>query len=203
MPRLARLTDVTVALVRHGAHDELGRILSGRTSHVGLNAAGRAQVARLGARLAANGHDFTRLECSPRRRTVETAQILGDALGLQPQVAPALDEVDFGRWSGRAFADLDGDPAWAHWNAERGRAGTPGGENMAAVVARVSGHLAALPGGPVLCVSHCDVIRAVLAHYLRLDLNHLLRFEVSPGSVSWLKVDGQFEGRVLTMNGEN
>lgn len=134
---------------------------------------------------------------------METAQILGDSLRLVPQVVPALDEIDFGRWSGRAFADLDDDPDWQHWNAERGRAGTPGGEDMAAVVARVTRYLGALDSGPVLCVSHCDVIRAVLAHYLRLDLKHLLRFDISTASISWLNVDGQSDGHVLTMNGDN
>ncbi len=194
---------VLVGLVRHGAHDDLGRILSGRTSDIPLNAAGRDQVAALARRLAGRG--IAQVDTSPRRRTAQTAAIIGGALGLAPRTAPALDEIDFGAWSGRAFADLEGDPAWRHWNAARGRAPTPGGETMAAAVARAVAHLdglaAAGAAGPVLCVSHCDIIRGIAAHALGLDLDHMLRFDIDPGSVSWLRAHGQGSFHVITLNG--
>jgi len=191
-----------VALVRHGAHDELGRILSGRSSAVGLNAAGRAAVVALGGRLAGRG--IAALQTSPQARTRETAALLGRALDLVPVVAGALDEIDFGAWSGRAFADLADDPAWARWNAARGRAPTPGGETMRAAVARAVRHLDTLGAQagtePVAAVSHCDIIRGVLAHYLGLPLDHILRFEVDPAGVCWLEVDGTGGARVLGVN---
>lgn len=193
---------VLIGLVRHGAHDDLGTWLSGRTRDVALNAAGRAEARTLARRLAGRG--VTAITASPRRRTVETADILGAGLNLTPVLAPDLDEIDFGQWSGRRFAELDGDPAWDHWNAARATAPTPGGETMAAAVARVLrhiDHLAERGGGPVLCVSHCDVIRGVIAHVLGLSLNNLLRFEIAPAAVSWLMAHGQGAGHVLTVNG--
>jgi broad specificity phosphatase PhoE len=56
-------------------------------------------------------------------------------------------------------------------------------------------------GGPVLCVSHCDVIRGVIAHALGLSLDNILRFEIAPASVSWVQVHGQAWVHVLSING--
>lgn len=195
---------VLVGLVRHGSHDDLGTWLSGRTRDIALNAAGRDETAALARRLAGRG--IAALHTSPRRRTAETAAILGQGLGLTPATADAMDEIDFGAWSGARFSDLDADPAWRHWNAARSVAPTPGGETMAAAVARAMAHLdgmAAQGGGPVLCVSHCDVIRGVIAHALGLGLDNILRFEIAPASVSWVMAHGQGMAHVLTMNGRD
>ena len=193
---------ILIGLVRHGSHDDLGTWLSGRTRDVALNAAGREETAALARRLAGRG--VVGITASPRRRTVETADILGAGLNLTPVLAPDLDEIDFGAWSGRRFADLDGEPDWECWNTARGTAPTPGGETMAAAVARAMRHidyLAGQGGGPVLCVSHCDVIRGVVAHVLGLPLDNLLRFEIAPASVSWLMAHGQGAGHVIAVNG--
>lgn len=193
---------VLVGLVRHGSHDDLGAWLSGRTRDVALNAAGREETLALARRLAGRG--VAAITTSPRRRTVETADTLGAGLNLLPAIVPDLDEIDFGRWSGARFADLDGDPDWDRWNAARGTAPTPGGETMAAAVARAMRHIDHLAGqgaGPVLCVSHCDVIRGVIAQVLGLPLGNLLRFDIAPASVSWLMAHGQGAGHVITVNG--
>ncbi len=47
--------------------------------------------------------------------------------------------------------------------------------------------------------SHCDVLRALVAHYLGLPLDNLLRFEIDAGSVSRVEV-GAWGGRVLGVN---
>jgi broad specificity phosphatase PhoE len=193
---------VLVGLIRHGAHDDLGTWLSGRTRDIALNAAGRDETAALAQRLVRRG--ISGIAASPRRRTAETAEILGHELGVTSVPAGALDEIDFGAWSGARFADLDGDPAWRHWNAARGTAPTPGGETMATAVSRAVAHLdeLALQGdGPILCVSHCDVIRGVIAHALGLSLDNILRFEIDPASVSWVMAHGQGIAHVLTING--
>ena len=195
---------VLIGLVRHGAHDDLGTWLSGRTRDIALNAAGQDQTAALARRLAGRG--IAAIATSPRRRTIETAAILGQGLGLTPVRDDALDEIDFGAWSGAGFADLDGDPAWRHWNAARGTAPTPGGETMGAAVSRAMAHLDGLArqgGGPVLCVSHCDVIRGVIAHALGLSLDNILRFEIAPASISWVMAHGQGSFHVLTLNGND
>ena len=48
-------------------------------------------------------------------------------------------------------------------------------------------------------VSHCDIIRAIVATALGLSLDHIHRFEIGPASVSRLVV-GSWGARVLSLN---
>jgi broad specificity phosphatase PhoE len=185
-----------ILLTRHASHDEVGRVLSGR-SDIALNARGRAEAVRLSTYLA--GDAVTAIYSSPRRRAVQTAQQI--AAGLEAQIEQGLDEIDFGEWTGRTFAELDGQPDWRHWNTARGRARVPAGENMAEVTSRAVDAVEriAAGGGTIACVSHCDVIRALVAHYLGLDVDRLLSFDVDPASVSIIAF-GAGPGRVVAVN---
>ncbi|RSV18605.1 histidine phosphatase family protein [Sphingomonas sp. ABOLG] len=190
----------TIHLVRHGAHVEAGRVLTGRGSPLGLAPVGREQAAWAARRLT----DVVRVETSPQRRTMETAAVIAEHFGLgQPFVADALDELDFGDWTGQAIADLADDPQWARWNEQRAVGQTPGGERMADAVARAVTHLAGLAQadwlGAIVCVSHADIIRGVVAHYLGLSLDRMLAFDVDPGSITSLVV-GDWGGHLLALN---
>ena len=191
----ARALSATILLARHGSHDEVGRVLSGR-SDIGLNAAGRAEAAALAAML--EGVPIDGIHSSPRRRARETAAMVAELYGLRVESAPATDEIDFGAWTGRPFRELDADPAWARWNTERATAATPGGETMAQAVDRAWAHLADLTG-TVLVVSHCDVIRGVVAAALGLSLDRMLGFDCDPGSLTRL-VPGGGGFRVASVN---
>ena len=54
-------------------------------------------------------------------------------------------------------------------------------------------------GATVAAVSHCDVIRGLIAFYLGLPLDNLLRFDIDPASVSRLVV-GDWGARVTSVN---
>ena len=185
-----------VLLARHGTHDEVGRILSGR-SEIALNARGQAEAAWLAEFVAA--HPIAAIYSSPRRRACETATPVAQGRDLSVEIAAELDEIDFGEWTGATFRALEQDERWRAWNARRGASAAPGGETMAAAVARARGFLDALPDAPALCVSHCDVIRGVVASYLGLDLDRLLSFDCDPGSVTTLEL-WPGGGRVVALN---
>jgi broad specificity phosphatase PhoE len=191
----------TVHLVRHAAHADLGQRLSGRSPSVPLSDRGAAQAARIALRLARE--TIAAIHSSPLARARSTAAAIAARLGLGVEVAAALNEVNFGRWTGRRFDDLQGDPSWARWNERRASACPPGGETMAEVQARAVSHVervaAAHPGSGVVLVSHCDTIRAVIAHYLGLSLDNLLRFDIDPASTSSLLV-GPWGARILSLN---
>jgi broad specificity phosphatase PhoE len=185
-------------LARHGAHGDVGARLTGRGGG-GLTEEGRAQAERLAARLGDRG--IRAIHASPQTRTRETAAVVAERIGVAVEVAPALDEVDFGEWTGRSFAELDGDPAWTHWNSARGSARVPGGESMGEAVDRAQAHVDAVvsDAGPVLCVTHCDIVRGLVARWLGLDLDNLLRFDVDPGSLTAVAIE-HGGGRVMTLN---
>jgi len=191
----------TVFLVRHATHDRLNRILCGRMPGVTLGAEGRAQAAALPARL--RREPIVAVYASPLERACETAQPLADGLRLDVQVLDALNEIDVGAWSGRTFDDLRDDPLWTRWNTARNVTRPPGGEMMLEAQVRIVGaieHLrAAHPEQSVALVSHGDVIKAALAYYLGLALDAILRFDISPASVSTLVV-GDWGAKILSMN---
>jgi broad specificity phosphatase PhoE len=188
----------TVFLVRHASHDEVGRVLSGR-SEIAVNEKGRLEAARLAERIATIS--VAAIHSSPRRRARQTAHVLAERHGIAVREASALDEIDFGTWMGRTFADLADDPRWERWNAERGTAGTPGGEDMQEATRRAVRHIeASLEEAPLLCVSHADVIRGVVAHYLGLDADRLLAFDIDPASLTELSLHGDGTGRVVALN---
>ena len=192
---------LVVHLVRHAAHGLLGRVLAGRRPGVHLSPEGRDQAERLAARLARE--PLAIVQTSPLERARETAEPIAARLGLVPEVQPALNEIDFGAWTGLGFDTLGDDPEWRRWNAVRGLARPPGGETMLAVQARMRDHIEGLrlahPDGHVALVSHCDVIRATLLLYLGLSVDAYDRIAVDPASVSTVAV-GDWGARVLSLN---
>lgn len=191
----------TVLLIRHAAHGHLDAVLSGRTPGIALSGEGRRQADRLARVLAAERVD--RIHCSPVQRARETAAAIAFRQDLAVEEHAALDEIDFGAWTGISFADLARDPRWQRWNDKRATAAAPAGEAMAAAQFRAWAHVeataGALPGATIAMVSHCDIIRAVVVHVLGLTLDAVHRFDVDVASVSRIVVGG-WGTRLLALN---
>ena len=191
----------TILLIRHAAHVELGRILSGRRRDVALSKDGLEQAEIVADLLAVEA--IAAVYSSPRERAFYTARTIAEAHELPVRIADDLDEVDFGEWTGMAFSELEGDSGWMEWNEARATARPPGGESMAEAVERTAKALLALAsehaGATIACVSHCDIIRGAIAHCIGLPLDNMLRFDVDPASVSRIALGG-WGARVMTMN---
>ncbi len=193
----------TFLLIRHALCDPVGKSISGRTPGIHLNAVGRRQAAALGARLGAL--PVAAIRSSPLDRAVETAQPLATALGLPILEDEGLNEVDFGDWTGRTLAELDGLPGWRDFNERRSSTRIPGGETMAEVVTRSLAVLEQvrrtpeLAGRLVALVSHGDVLRSLVAHCIGMDPNAIHRIEIAPASVSVLSSE-EGNWRLLLLN---
>jgi len=191
----------TIHLVRHGSHVLPPGILAGRLPGAGLSDEGREQAGRAGERLAGAG-GIDAVQCSPLERTYETAGIIAERLGLVPVQAHALVEIDFGVWSGKSFEELDHREDWRRWNHFRTGTRPPGGETMSEVLTRALHHVETLrPGTATVLVSHCDVIRALLTHWLGMPADLLLRLEIAPASISTVQI-GPWGPRILRINEE-
>jgi broad specificity phosphatase PhoE len=170
-------------LVRHARHEGFGRVLSGR-GEAGLAEAGVKEAAGLAGRLAAFGR--LALYASPRARALQTAGLVATGAAI----CPALDEIDYGDWTGLSFGQLESDPRWRVWNECRATARPPNGEAMYEVQARALRWIGTLtdrhPDDVVVAVSHADVIKAVLMAHLGLSLHAHDRLEIAPASMSAL-----------------
>jgi probable phosphoglycerate mutase len=145
----------------------------------------------------------TVLQSSPQRRAQQSATILSSHFGLPVEIVTAMDEIDYGDWTGRPFSALVHDPAWTQWNSRRGTHRPPNGESMCALQLRVVRYLDQLrdekTDETILIVSHAEPIRAALLYYSRTPLDDFLAIEVDSGSVStlFLEID---EFRISAVN---
>ena len=174
-------------------------MLVGRTPGVGLSAEGRRQTAALAERFG--GMTVDAVLSSPIDRARQTAAPIGTALGLSIESEAGLNEIDFGEWTGAAFSALDGSAEWDDWNRQRSIARCPGGETMAAAQDRALQTVAqARRYRRVVMVSHQDILKSVLAHYLGISLDHLHRFALDPASHSIVTIFDDGTARVDTIN---
>jgi broad specificity phosphatase PhoE len=194
----------TLLLIRHGQTDAIDHYVAGTADGTPLNADGRAQVARLAARL--RDRPITAVVASPLTRTRETAATVAAPHRLAVDTAAGLGEFEFGDWTGRTFRDLDADTQWQRFNRVRSLTAAPGGELMLDVQRRTIAELiriaAKYPDGCVAVVSHGDVIRAALMYFLGIPLDFVHRLEIGPASVSVVAID--VNGAVVRrVNGNN
>jgi len=178
-------------LARHGRtrHTPLG-LFSGHNVEP-LDAEGEQQAAALAGRLA-RWHaavPFSAVLSSPTRRTRQTADVIGAAIGLPVVEAPDLIEADFGEWEGRSAAEvLQKWPAdYAAWITAPGGS-PPGGESFDDVARRVrrvrDELIRAHAGERIVLVSHVTPIKTLLRMALDAPQSALVRLHLSAASLS-------------------
>jgi probable phosphoglycerate mutase len=182
----------TFYLIRHALNDWVDHRLAGWLPDVRLNSRGREQAQRLADRMRHMRVDA--LVSSPLERALETAAPLALAWGLQTEISEALGEIHVGDWTGRALADMQSEEEWRRFNVFRGGTRAPGGELMLEAQVRMIKELLHLrarhPDGAVAVVSHGDPLRAVIGYFLGAPIDMFLRLEVSPASISIVRIDG-------------
>jgi broad specificity phosphatase PhoE len=180
-----------VHLVRHGHHALLGHTLCGRMPGVLLDARGCREMDAIAGVIESLSPQA--IQCSPQRRTLQSATILAARCGRAVEIVRAVDEINLGRWTGARFADLRQDPAWQRWNERRGSAKPPGGESMGALQRRVVAHIEQLADrdGAIVIVSHAEPIRAALMYYLGVPLDLFHTVEIDTASISTIALEGK------------
>jgi broad specificity phosphatase PhoE len=193
-----------ILLIRHGNTDLLGRVLYGRMPGVHLNGEGCGQAQALGEALKAR-YRLDEVISSPLERALETASFIARPQALEISVDEGFNEIDFGSWMGKSFAELFETPEWKTYNRFRSTACPPGGEFLMQVQIRAWSSIESIlvryktEDAVIAVVTHGDVIRALLLLFLGMPNDHIHRLEASPASVSEI-VLGMGHPRVLTVN---
>jgi broad specificity phosphatase PhoE len=170
----------TLLLVRHGETDwnRDGRWQG--HSDTKLNEVGRRQARELAEGL--KGVDV--IYSSDLARARETAEIVGERLGLDVHLEPRLRERSFGAWEGLSSAEIEADFADQHrrWQAGDGF-GADDAEPFDAFAARVRSGLdeilARHPRKSVLVVAHGGSIRVI--HAVASGLDYVRDHRLIPG----------------------
>ena len=141
----------------------------------------RAAAALVGRRLRYADRRFV----SPALAARQTA----DRLALAASREPALADCDYGRWRGRALADVQAaEPeALAQWFREPDAA-PHGGESIAQLCARVGAWLdgQVSQSGVALAITHASVVRAAILAAIGARPGGFRRIDVAPLSLAEL-----------------
>lgn len=192
----------TLLLVRHATNDWVGERLAGWTPGVHLNAAGQQQAHELAERLA---HiPIKAIYSSPLERALETVAPLADRLRLPVEQDPDLGEVYYGQWTGMPLKAMRETDLWSLLMIAPSLARFPDGESLLEAQTRVIGALERLrrthPDDTILAVSHADILKAAVAHYLGLHLDLFQRLVISPASVTVLRFAAPGHARLEHFN---
>jgi probable phosphoglycerate mutase len=149
------------------------RRMQGNDAHTPLTRDGIAQAEAMGEALAqhfrTSGAPLPALWASPAGRTLQTAAIIAEHLGMdffEIRRDPRLREIEVGRWTGRDYAEIIAEEGEILDMEHRlFRMPIPGGEHYADIAARLGSWLADAGTAPALVISHgmtARVLRGLL-----------------------------------------
>lgn len=180
----------TFFLVRHAVTEHTGKRLSGWMEGISLTDEGRKQAVQVAEGLA--GASLDAVYSSPIARTLETANVIAERHDLSVQTRRDLGEVEYGGWTNRPLRSLMRTKLWSTVQRWPSAARFPEGESLREVQVRVLAEIEKIyekhPKGKVCCVSHGDVIKLILAHYMGVHIDLFQRLVVAPASVSVLSL---------------
>lgn len=169
-----------------------------------LDDVGREQARRLAARLQGNGTAMVALYTSPFRRARETAEIIGEALGLPAVPDDRLKERDVGALMGLTWAQIEEryPDVVRRWTEADESLEIPGEEDVKLFRARVSAvfdEIVTRHGDePVGVVSHGGTLGTYLNHLIGLP-SRFSPFRFGNTSLSIVDVD-PVRPRIVLLN---
>ena len=205
----------TVILIRHGRTHltESKRISGSGGENPGLSDLGRSDAHKAAKAVAEIGNSgpwahlqpISAIVSSPIQRTLDTAHILANELGLGVEVNQDIAEISFGDWDGHTNAEVmnkweDEFAAWqGSWDIS-----PPNGESLASFDERVqNGRRAILrenAGKTVAVVSHVMPIRGFIKAGMDAGIAGYWRPQISPCSITIIRFWGDQAAEVIAMN---
>ena len=193
-----------ILLVRHAPTAETGTRLTGRAPGVSLGADGEAAALTTAGALA--DLKLAAVYSSPIDRTVETARIVAHPHQLSPILEPGLTEIDFGSWTGKTLDSLRRSELWRTVQSNPSQFRFPGGESFVEAQARaveaVERIARDLGDRTAVAVSHSDIIKLVLSHFLGQPLDFFQRLRIATASTSDLRFEKNGSPWVVSVNAE-
>ena len=205
----------TVVLVRHGrTHLTESKRISGRGGeNPGLSDLGREDAHKVAKALAEIGNTgpwshlspISSIVASPIQRTMDTAHIISNELGLGVEVNENIAEISFGDWDGHTNEEVMS--KWTtdfkNWQGSW-TASPPNGESLEVFDARVqAGRRAILSehaGRTVAVISHVMPIRGFIRAGMDAGVAGYWRPQISPCSITIIRFWGDQAAEVMTVN---
>lgn len=188
----------------HSVANDAG-ILAGQLPGISLSAKGREQSLGLVERIGAV--NFASVRVSPMQRCQETIDPW-----LQSKFGSGIDdyllddqiiEMDYGKWSGKKLSKLSKEKLWKEIQKNPSKVTFPDGEKFTSMQKRAIRSLDTVSqekkSSNHLLVSHGDVIKAMIAHLLKMKLDNFQSLIVDPASITVIDFDGE-SARLIAYN---
>ena len=193
--------ETRLLLVRHGntAWHGQSRVLG--QNDIPLDEAGHEQARHVAEVLAGVG--ITQILTSPLARAAETAAALAERAGVAPSADSRLTDMRVGEWEGMTYGDLAERDDYRRFLADPLGSQIPGGETLEQALERASAAVTAAieprtADEIVAVVTHSDIVRLLLCHYLGASLAQYTKLRVAVGSVSSVILSGDTSKVLLT-----
>ena len=182
-----------IIFVRHGRTPTTGTKLPGRAPNLHLSDEGKSQAEMIAKEIEKSSSSFlgakvSAVYASPMERTQETAKPIAKTLNLRVRTLQGLNECDFGDWTGRRLRDLSKLKSWSTIQKQPSSFRFPNGESFTEMQNRMLKTVGMIlerhPEETVVCVSHADPIKAILASAVGTPLDLFQRILVGPCSAS-------------------
>lgn len=167
-------------------------ILAGQDNSVKLSKTGVKQSNALTQYLISL--KIEKIYSSPMTRCVQTiTPYLKSSPDTDFQVEPALIEMNYGAWTGRKLSTLSKEKKWSQIQNKPSTFVFPKGESFKSMRARVDKLVSDSMEvkGPLLLVTHGDVIKMFIASALKLPIDQFQKFVAEPASITTLSLSKQ------------
>jgi alpha-ribazole phosphatase/probable phosphoglycerate mutase len=190
------MTITRLWLIRHGEPVPESRGRCYGSLDIGLSEQGRRQLISVAQRLKCE--KFSTIYTSPRKRAIQSADILATHRDCAVTIESRLREIDFGDFEGRSYDEI----AQSHpdiyklWMEQPTEVHFPGGESFLQMQERVldAGQflLDRHRGQTVAIVTHGGVNRLLLAEALGIPVTHIFRIAQRYGAINLICYLGNY-----------
>jgi broad specificity phosphatase PhoE len=177
--------------LRHGEIESNRKKIYAGWAEEPLTPRGRQQARDAAKQLIPLGIEA--IYCSPLRRTRETAEIIGDLLGIRPVPEESFIELRMGPWEGKSeeLVSREFPREWQIWNTRPAELVLDARETLAELLARILSGIEKLKrenqGKNLLVITHVAIIRVLLLHSQGMDLNLYRTLHIPNGKIFDLK----------------
>ena len=165
-------------------------VLAGQDDSVELSKVGFKQAESLVSYLSTI--KFSKVYSSPLTRCIQAiAPFMEKNSKIDFQIENRVIEMNYGKWSGRKLAVLSKDPKWKSVQNNPAGFTFPQGESFKNMRRRVDLVLSDLKKekGPILVVTHGDIIKMAITSSLGLPINRFQSFVVEPASLTIINLE--------------
>jgi len=165
-------------------------ILAGQDDSVELSKAGFKQAKALIIYLSSI--KFAKIYSSPLTRCLQTiAPFMQSNQKIDFQISKELIEMDYGIWSGKRLSVLSKDRKWKIVQQKPSTFTFPQGESFRQMRKRVDNLLIKMSKekGPILLVTHGDIIKMMLASSLGMPIDRFQSFVAEPASLTVINLE--------------